>query len=76
MTQNIGSVDRIIRIVLGLVIAALGIIFHSWWGLVAIIPLGTALFGTCLIYLPFGMSTKPKAASEPQPESPPEPPAE
>lgn len=57
MKTNMGSADRIIRAVLGLAIAAAGVYFQSWWGLVAIVPLGTALVGTCPAYLPFGLST-------------------
>jgi hypothetical protein len=52
MKSNIGNVDRIIRIVIGLGIGALGIAFRSWWGLLALIPLATAAVG---------ISTKKKA---------------
>ncbi len=61
MTQNIGNTDRIIRIVLAVAIAVLGIVFKSWLGLIAIVPLATALVRTCPLYLPFGISTKKKA---------------
>ena len=57
MKQNIGTVDRIVRIVLGLAIAAAGIYFRNWLGLIAIIPLATALVRVCPLYLPFGIST-------------------
>lgn len=73
MKKNMGGVDRLIRLILGLVIAVLGFVFQSWWGLVAIIPLGTALFSFCPLYLPFKLSTVPKAAPV---ETPAEPPAE
>jgi Protein of unknown function (DUF2892) len=59
--KNIGNTDRIIRIILGLVIAVLGIVFKSWLGLIAIVPLATAAVSTCPIYLPFGISTRGKA---------------
>ena len=58
MKRNIGTVDRIVRVVLGLAAGALGIVFNSWWGLVGIIPLATAAVGTCPAYLPFGISTR------------------
>ncbi len=61
MKLNIGNTDRLIRIVLGVAIAVLGIVFKSWLGLIAIIPLGTAAVGTCPLYLPFGISTRKKA---------------
>lgn len=57
MKANVGTVDRTIRIILGLVIAAIGIYFQSWWGLVAIIPLFTAFVKWCPLYLPFGLTT-------------------
>ncbi|OGU55361.1 MAG: hypothetical protein A2V66_04090 [Ignavibacteria bacterium RBG_13_36_8] len=57
MKKNVGSWDRILRFVIGAVIIALGIIYQSWWGLIGIIPLFTALTRSCLIYVPFGIST-------------------
>lgn len=60
MKQNIGTVDRIVRLVLGLAIAAAGIYFRNWLGLIAIIPIATALVRFCPLYLPFGISTQRK----------------
>jgi hypothetical protein len=57
MKRNIGIVDRIIRIVAGIAIAAIGLAFHSWLGLIGIVPLLTAGVGVCPLYLPFGIST-------------------
>lgn len=57
MKSNVGSTDRIFRIILAVVIFAVGIYYQSLWGLVGIIPLGTALMKTCPAYLPFGIST-------------------
>jgi len=54
---NIGKVDRIVRIIIGLVILALGIAFRSWWGAVGILLLITAAVRWCPAYLPFGIST-------------------
>lgn len=58
MKQNIGSVDRIIRILVGLALIAWGLWAQSWWGAVGLIPLGTALIGWCPGYAPFGISTR------------------
>ncbi len=58
MKQNIGSTDKIIRIILGIVIAALGYYYKSWWGLVALVPLVTAFVSFCPLYPIFGISTK------------------
>jgi len=57
MKKNMGNADKTIRLVLGVVIIALGLYYQSWWGLVGLIPLLTSLTGTCLLYLPFGIST-------------------
>jgi hypothetical protein len=59
--KNIGNTDRIIRIVLGVAIAILGVVFKSWLGLIALVPLATAAVSTCPLYLPFGISTRRKA---------------
>lgn len=50
MNKNIGKTDRIIRIVLGVVIIALGVLNGSLWGAVGLIPLLTALVGWCPLY--------------------------
>lgn len=55
--KNVGTIDRILRIVAGLAIGAAGLYFKSWWGLVGIVPLLTATLGICPAYLPFGLST-------------------
>lgn len=60
MKGNVGSIDRLLRIVVGLLIAILGVVFNSWWGLVGIIPLATGLFKFCPLYLPLKISTVKK----------------
>lgn len=57
MKQNIGSLDRIVRILLGLAVLGLGLYFKSWWGLVGLLPLLTGLVRICPAYLPFGLNT-------------------
>ena len=57
MTCNIGTADRIIRLVIGVAIAALGLYFKSWWGLLAVLPLATAALGFCGLYVPLKIST-------------------
>lgn len=57
MKKNVGTVDMIIRIIIGIVIASLGIVYQSWWGLLAIVPLLTALINFCPLYTIFGFST-------------------
>lgn len=58
MTHNVGSVDRAIRIIAGLVLiglAATGTI--GVWGYIGVVPLATGLIGWCPAYLPFGIKT-------------------
>jgi len=55
-----GNTDRIIRGVIGLVIAGAGLYFSSWLGLIAIVPIGTAIFRFCPLYVPFNLSTEEK----------------
>jgi hypothetical protein len=62
MQANVGGLDRIVRIVLGLGVIAAGVVFKSRWGLVGIVPLATAAVGVCPAYLPFGISTCKKPA--------------
>lgn len=57
MIQNVGKIDKIIRIVLGIVILVIGYMNHSWWGLIGLIPLGTALLGYCPLYPLVGINT-------------------
>jgi hypothetical protein len=58
MKSNMGSVDRILRGVVGVIIIAVGFYYNSWWGAVGLIPLLTALVSWCPMYVPFGLSTK------------------
>lgn len=60
MTNNVGSADRIIRIILGVVIIGIGYYYRSWWGLVGIIPLATATLNFCPLYVPFKINTSGK----------------
>jgi hypothetical protein len=60
MKGNVGPIDRLLRIILGLIIAILGVIFDSWWGLIGIIPLATGLFKICPLYMILGLSTAKK----------------
>ena len=60
MKCNVGPVDRLLRIIVGLVVAIIGIVFDSWWGLVGLVPLATGLFKFCPLYFPFNISTAGK----------------
>lgn len=64
MKPNVGSADKVIRIILGIVIIALGFIYQSWWGIVGIVPLLTGVFNFCPAYSLIGVSTKAKVETE------------
>ncbi len=60
MTHNVGNTDKTVRIVIAIIIAATGIYFKSWWGLLAIVPLATAFTGFCPVYRLFNINTGSK----------------
>lgn len=58
MQANIGTADRILRVVVGL--ALLSLVFvgpKTLWGLVGLIPLATAGIRFCPLYRLFGIRT-------------------
>lgn len=60
LPSNEGSLDRGIRVALGLGLLSLVVIGpQTLWGLVGIVPLVTGLLGSCPIYTMLGMSTCP-----------------
>ena len=62
MKANVGGVDKVLRIVGGLVLLSLILILEGnarWWGLVGLIPLATGLFNFCPLYTFLGFNTSP-----------------
>lgn len=61
--NNVGTVDRAVRIIAGVVLLALFWFYPAapWrmFALIGIVPLFTGLFGTCPLYSIFGLSTCP-----------------
>lgn len=58
MKSNVGGIDRILRIVIGLVLiglAATGTI--GVWGWLGVVPLATGFIGWCPPYALFGWNT-------------------
>ena len=60
MQKNVGSVDRILRIVVGL--GLLGLLFvleapMKYLGLIGLVPLATSLMGWCPLYTLIGVNT-------------------
>lgn len=58
MTKNVGGIDRILRIVAGLVLIALAVTgIVGVWGYIGVIPLFTAAIGWCPAYSILGVNT-------------------
>ncbi len=57
MRYNTGRIDRTLRIVIALIIIAIGFYYQSLWGLVGIIPLVSGATGFCPLYSIYGIST-------------------
>lgn len=49
MKANVGSTERTLRILAGLIIMIIGLIYKSWWGLIGLVPLITGLIKWCPI---------------------------
>jgi len=64
MQKNVGTIDRIVRVVLAVILGALilnGALAGTWaWvlGLLAIIFLITSAVSFCPLYLPIGLCTR------------------
>ena len=58
---NVGSADRILRIVVGLALIALAVMGKiGVWGYIGIVPLLTGLLRTCPAYSLLGVNTCPR----------------
>jgi hypothetical protein len=58
MVANIGTADRAVRVVIGIVLIALVFVGpQTPWGWIGLIPLGTALIRWCPLYRVFGIRT-------------------
>ncbi len=60
MKHNEGTIDRGIRIMLGIVLLSLTIVGpQTFWGLVGLVPLLTGIVGFCPLYKIVGLNTCP-----------------
>jgi hypothetical protein len=58
MSTNESSIDRALRVVLGIVVLSLVVIGpKTMWGLLGLVPLLTGLVGFCPLYRVLGIST-------------------
>ena len=57
MHHNVGGIDQILRIVLGVVICTIGVIYNNWRGMIGLIPLVTGTMIWCPFYNLVGLSS-------------------
>jgi len=63
MINNVGTIDRAARVVLGLVLLAYALKLGmpetgwNWVGWLGVVPLATAFLGTCPLYSLLGVNT-------------------
>jgi hypothetical protein len=57
MKLNVGGIDRILRIVVGLALVVWALMGGPVWAWIGIIPLATGAIGFCPLYPILGMST-------------------
>lgn len=64
MKINVGSIDKVARIILGLGLIVFALITQNWWGLIGIVPLLTGFMSFCPVYSLFNVSTVQKVKTE------------
>ena len=58
MKQNVGGIDRVLRVIVG--IGLISLVFvgpQTVWGWIGVVPLGTAIIGWCPPYALLGISS-------------------
>jgi hypothetical protein len=60
MKKNVGTVDRIVRVVVGIALLAWMAMTGNLLGLIGIVPLATAALSWCPLYSPLGLNTGAK----------------
>lgn len=65
LVKNVGKQDRNIRFAAGGAAILIGIFTGLWWlDIVGLVLLATAYFGTCVVYLPFGLNTRKETTAD------------
>jgi hypothetical protein len=61
MAQNVGGIDRILRIIVGAALLVWGFVISPepiWWAAIGAVPLLTGLISWCPLYPIIGFSSK------------------
>ncbi|HMK56923.1 MAG TPA: DUF2892 domain-containing protein [Dissulfurispiraceae bacterium] len=64
MKKNEGTIDRVLRVLVGLGLISYAVIGGAVWGYIGIVPLLTGVAGTCPLYSILGISTCGKCSGE------------
>lgn len=59
MKINVGGIDKILRIAVGLALVAWALMGGPLWAWVGVVPLATGAIGWCPAYTLFGLNTCP-----------------
>ena len=63
MEKNVGSLDRLVRVVVGIALIAMVFVGpQTVWGWIGVVPLVTAALSWCPLYTALGIKTCPTAA--------------
>lgn len=57
MQKNVGGIDKIARVLIGLVLIIWALAGGSVWAWIGVMPLATGLLGWCPAYTLFGFKT-------------------
>jgi hypothetical protein len=58
MKNNMGSIDRALRIIVGLILVGLALTgVVGWWGWLGIVPIVTGALGSCPAYSILGVNS-------------------
>lgn len=64
MKANVGGIDRVLRIVVGLALIGWALTGGPIWAWIGVVPLATGAISFCPLYPLLGMSTCPIKAKE------------
>lgn len=59
MKANVGGIDKILRIVVGIALIIWALVGGPVWAWIGVVPLATGLLGWCPAYTLLGMNTCP-----------------
>ena len=59
MTSNVGGIDKVLRIAVGLALIAWALMGGPVWAWIGVVALATGLFNTCPAYYLLGINTCP-----------------